>query len=627
MRQLSIFRTSYIVAALSSLFILNGCGNTPAPVATTPVENKREVAKEATQPNSGLQWESLANGYVEENRDTDTVNAAYLNAVDAYLGEGEKVRAKQLLLALKSHLSDENQRQYYQLLIAEAYQNDADVSPEVLLSLVADVDEIPEYTKRLDKLKAHLYTKQGAWGKAATILARHADDEASVEQVWQLVNQAISENDANLSVNAPALTPYVSLAQQVQRQGLDAAALRESIEDFRIVFRDHPLVQYWPSEVEKAVLIPSAILDDIAVLLPLSGRFAVTGNTVKEGILAAYFEAKLHALQSTSIDTIGQIRFIDTNDKSVETLITDIGGSRWIIGPLLKQNIEAVVTKLDASQTMLALNRVDPSIASTNDFKPITYFSLAPEDEAEQLAEILTQSGIASPIVVSTDNSLYARMHDAFITRWQQINANASGRVTEVKFSDNESLKDGVTGALDVAQSNDRIKQIEDLITEELYKMPRSRRDVDGIVVFASPEHTELLNPIVEASVSPFIGKDIPVYASSRSMDYQKGPNQWRDLQRLKFIDIPWLLPNHPWQRLAKEVNGAKQTQTASQSRLFALGFDAFNLLPNVQSLAALPQLSTQGLTGTLYINHFGEVVRILPKAEVSIDGVVGGQP
>ena len=625
MRQFCSSRTLYSLTTAVFLLILSGCGSTPAPVVSQPTTQPVVTTEPQNLPKTGDEWENIAKQAYDASASSFEVNSALLSAAEAHIGQGNYQRAQHILLALKTKITDEKQRQYYHFLIVLAYQNSQQVSANELLALLPVQPPREDLAKSLSIIRSDLLSRNRNWYEAANALVDFADDRQSVLRVWQLVNQAISEQGSITPSPKPNLVPYLSLAEIINEFGFDVAKLRVAINDFQQVFTSHPLVSFWPEEIEKAVLLTTSSPDDIVVLLPLSGRFASTGNTVKEGILAAYFESKQqqYSAQENAPDT--QIRFIDTHGKSIESIVAEIGDSQWIIGPLLKQNIEALVNQLDGNQTILALNRIDIKTANLPMYNTnTTYFSLAPEDEGQQLAELLSEEGIANPIIVSADSQLYSRMHEAFLNRWQQLSTLTQGshKITEVRFNDNESLRDGVTGALDVAQSNARIKEVEDLLTEELYKMPRSRRDVDAIVVFASPDHTELLNPVVEASVSPFIGKDIPVYASSRSMDYQKGPNQWRDLQKLQFIDIPWLLPGNPWQRLANEVNSVKANNTANQSRLFALGFDAFNLLPKTSNMATLPQLSSTGLTGTLFINSNGEVVRILPRGKVNSDGI-----
>ena len=134
-------------------------------------------------------------------------------------------------------------------------------------------------------------------------------------------------------------------------------------------------------------------------------------------------------------------------------------------------------------------------------------------------------------------------------------------------------------------------------------------------MAFASPQDTELLNPIIEASLNPYDDKLVPVYATSRSIEYDSGKNQWRDLQNVHFIDMPWLMPTHQWQKLAEEVATALDNQNTMQKRLFAFGYDAYQLLPKLGTLNTLNYLTHDGLTGTLSVNNKGEVIRKQPQA------------
>ena len=144
----------------------------------------------------------------------------------------------------------------------------------------------------------------------------------------------------------------------------------------------------------------------------------------------------------------------------------------------------------------------------------------------------------------------------------------------------------------------------------------------DAIIAFASPQDTELLNPIIEASLNPYDGKQVPVYATSRSMDYDSGKNQWRDLQNVRFIDMPWMMPTHQWQALAATTDTVWPNRTTMQNRLFAFGFDAYNLLPQLGMLTVLPYLKYEGLTGELQLTDSGEVKRQLPQAVINNERV-----
>ena len=120
----------------------------------------------------------------------------------------------------------------------------------------------------------------------------------------------------------------------------------------------------------------------------------------------------------------------------------------------------------------------------------------------------------------------------------------------------------------------------------------------------------------------------MPVYATSRSVDYTQSRNQWRDLQNLHFLDMPWVLPTNPEPHLANLTRELWPQRPTSLQRLFAFGVDAYNILPRLGQMVWLPQLEYQGLTGTLKINSQREVVRTLPEAVVNQETiqVVGTQ-
>ena len=66
---------------------------------------------------------------------------------------------------------------------------------------------------------------------------------------------------------------------------------------------------------------------------------------------------------------------------------------------------------------------------------------------------------------------------------------------------------------------------------------------------------------------------------------------------------------------MQKEVEQAWDNQNTMQKRLFAFGFDAYKLLPQLGMLNTLNYLSHDGLTGTLSLNQKGEVIRKQPQA------------
>lgn len=644
----------FTLSAVASVLVLTGCGSTPktqskpvvvqpTPIETTQVEDN--VTPEHKLLEAKKVWERTRN---KEQRDT-----LLLQAADLYLQNQQPVLAQQVLYEVKEDgISGVNQS-YYSLLVTKAYAGMPDASAEELLAMLDGVTGTGETAFQKAELQTQLFTQQGNLAAAAnSVLKTNLTDDEKVQQVWQWITSIPASSLDSVGSAYPDLSPFITLRELTEENASSPKKLAKSLQQFKQVYRGHVLENALPENVIEATQLTDAGANDIAVLLPLSGRLARTGQVVKNGIMAAYY-TDVEKRQDEHL--LPRLRFIDTNEVDTQHLLSEIGDTKFIIGPLLKDTVERLIPSLPLGVNVLALNRPDelpdnasakglttgssnPAIAddalasgtglagddTQNELHSLglptslNYYGLAPEDEAKQLAEFIFNKGYRAPIVIAAQSSLYQRMDDTFKKHWRILNNQENkqrANITSVSFNDSNSLREGITQALDVAQSNERINQIEYMTNDEVYNMPRSRRDIDAIVAFASPQDTELLNPIIEASLNPYDGKQVPVYATSRSMDYDSGKNQWRDLQNVHFIDMPWLMPSHSWQPLQQEVEQAWQNQNTMQKRLFAFGFDAYQLLPQLGMLNTLKYLSHEGLTGTLSLNQQGEVIRKQPQA------------
>jgi len=644
----------FTLSAIASVLVLSGCGSTPKtqakpvvvkpnPIETTQVEEN--VTPEHKLVEARKVWERTRN---KEQRDK-----LLLQAVDLYLQNNQPVLAQQVLYEVKEDGVTGANQSYYSLLVTKAYAGMPDAPAEELLAMLDGVNATGEAAFQKAELQTQLYTQQGNFAAAAnSVLKTNLTDDEKVQQVWEWITSIPTSSLDSVGKAYPDLSPFITLRKLTEENASSPNKLARSLQQFKQVYRGHVLENALPENVIKATQLTDAGANDIAVLLPLSGRLARTGQVVKNGIMAAYY-TDVEKRQDEHL--LPRLRFIDTNEVDTQHLLSEIGDTKFIIGPLLKDTVERLIPSLPLGVNVLALNRPDelpdnasakgvttgssnPAIAddalasgtglagddTQNELHSLglptslNYYGLAPEDEAKQLAEFIFNKGYRAPIVIAAQSSLYQRMDDTFKKHWRILNNQENkqrANITSVSFNDSNSLREGITQALDVAQSNERINQIEYMTNDEVYNMPRSRRDIDAIVAFASPQDTELLNPIIEASLNPYDGKQVPVYATSRSMDYDSGKNQWRDLQNVHFIDMPWLMPSHSWQPLQQEVEQAWQNQNTMQKRLFAFGYDAYQLLPQLGMLNTLKYLSHEGLTGTLSLNQQGEVIRKQPQA------------
>jgi outer membrane PBP1 activator LpoA protein len=185
-------------------------------------------------------------------------------------------------------------------------------------------------------------------------------------------------------------------------------------------------------------------------------------------------------------------------------------------------------------------------------------------------------------------------------------------------------MRVGITSALDVLQSQKRIKQLSNLSQERVYSVTRNRRDIDAFVVFARPNDLELINPIIESSISLFTSEQIPVFATSYGYDHKQSKNSQRDLRNLIFVDMPWLLPTRRNEALSASVDALFNKPPSAFLRLFAFGYDTLSLVDNLAQLSTFEHLWIEGLSGNLSINDKQQLNREL--SWLSINTNTGSQ-
>ncbi|MCV2883524.1 penicillin-binding protein activator [Aestuariibacter sp. AA17] len=631
----SIFNWIGIVAL--SIFLV-ACGSAPKPKAVSqPVEKQpKTVVKAAKTPSDLIRDAEVT---FMQTGSTLQRNLLLLKAADLYAQDSQCKEAKTIISTLLPEMSDKDERTYAFVILAECLIRTSPVDYKILSAYIDNMTPHSEYRGRVNALHARLHLHQTAWLDAANAFDKSdlPDTERAIN-IWNALLQLSLADLEEASLRARNLRSYLQLAIIVRQYALNPVHLQAAINDWQNRHLQHPLATNPPPVLAKLLETPTVDTSRISILLPLTGRLSQQGQAIKEGIMAAYFQ---DASSNVNVATLPVLTFVDTNTYDEENSSELIANSSVIIGPLLKENIRRVLPSLTSEVTLLALNRIDTEIPSRSNItfnennaldttethpnvaQPLStnsqyYFALAPEDEAVQLAKKVKKTGAKFPVVVAHDSATARRMADTFISSWKHFETKDQSTPLVTYFNDNDQLREGITSILDVAQSKARIKQIENLVRKELHSVPRNRRDIDAIIVFADPKQTELLNPIIESSLSPFNRKVVPVFASSRSYSQQLNQNSLRDLKNLTFTDMPWMLPSHRWSDLQQEAQALWPQRNDTLQRLFALGYDAYTISPYLHHLRLTPNQSIQGLTGELKINPQGVIYRTLPYAQIN---------
>jgi len=635
-----------IVCCIAILCFLS-CTSSPTRQAQKTTEKSLDHRTDESK-DSGYYLRQAKRSYANNN-DVYQRNDYLIQAAEALQSEQQCQKSIRMLKVLQPELQDNRHLTHGNLILAECYLVLSDKAFNKVEAILANLTGTYGYQARIAALQAQLYVTKRQWINAAKALQETNIEEPQKSHIiWQWVNKLDLTELEKARLTETTLQPWLQLAIIVKRFALEPEVFSQQLVNWQSRHLDHPLVTSLPEEIQQSLVQSPIQAKRIAVLLPLTGRLANQGLAIKEGILAAYLEnlaaAELHtdnppAFGQTAGKTIQnniqqyrEIRFFDSALKTTQQLNALVSDFDVVLGPLVKEQIIELTAILPTDKILLALNRVELKASppmleqvdkTTEPNLPVAehyYFSLAPEDEAQQLALYIQQKQLIRPIVFAADNPTTQRMAAAFIAKWQETPNAIQPDLTI--FTDNKNMRTRVSEMLDVAQSEQRIKQIEVLADVEVIGVERNRRDIDAIVLFANPEQTALLNPIIEASLSPFARKSLSVFASSRSYSVDLNGNNLRDLRNLTFSDMPWMLPDHSWQPLAKQTKQLWPQRQDTLLRLFAMGFDAYNLLPNLRRLKTLPQLVSHGLTGEIKIDEQGVLHRQLPWAQIAQDRV-----
>jgi outer membrane PBP1 activator LpoA protein len=292
-----------------------------------------------------------------------------------------------------------------------------------------------------------------------------------------------------------------------------------------------------------------------------------------------------------------------------------------VIGPLDKDAVRQLARAGELPVPVLALNQVALNARPPANFYQ---FSLAPEDEARQVAERAWLDGLRYPVLLTPDSPWGARVADAFRQRWLSL----GGRVAGAQVYDNNATDYGqaIQQLLHLDQSKARRRGLERLLGQRLEFEPRRRADADFVFVAASNTQARQLRPQLQFHHAA----DLPVYTTSHAWDGELDDNEALDLAGVLLPDMPWILDTDQADPLARRNLASNFPASASAfGRLYAMGMDSLQLLPHLARLQSALYESLDGRTGKLHMDALHQVHRQLVWTRLSGSGnqVLGYTP
>lgn len=296
----------------------------------------------------------------------------------------------------------------------------------------------------------------------------------------------------------------------------------------------------------------------LAVLLPLSGSLATAAAPVRDGLLAGYYGENRRRPEVAFYDTAGGV--LAAYDRAATE------GNDFVIGPLGRDEVSAVFARDELPVPMLALNRGSTAPPAGN-----ASFSLAPEDEGVAAAEYLLDQGARRVLVVGNGGD---RAVAALRERLNERGATVTDVVGEA--------------------------------TEDFAPFAQKTGGVDAVFLAVKGNTARTLMP--RLALAGLAGK--PRVATSQLLSGTGKASEDRVLDGIAFPGETWTARGVHGLPSAASVGQSLPTARGPAARLFAFGFDAWQLTAYLEHLALNADGHVDGATGTLRIDGSGTVQR-----------------
>ncbi len=395
----------------------------------------------------------------------------------------------------------------------------------------------------------------------------------------------------------PVLSGWLQLAYLTLPLHSDPSALRFVLTNWQLSHPDHPANQSLLGELLAEQTIRLNYPRKVALLLPLSGRQQQTAAAIRDGFLAAHYAVDFLPVRADIM--IYDVQKLGAAGAYHQAIVD---GADFVVGPLLK-DAALKAAEVAGNTPTLALNFLPDNATTPSHF---FQFSLSPEDEARQAAQTAMAAGQFRAIALAPDNSWGQRMLTSFASAMEQ----GGGRLLDYRYYDPRSVDYSATiqALLLIDESKSRYQRLSANLGEKLTFEPRLREDVDLIFLAARSEAGKALRPQLRFH---FAG-NIPTYATSAI--FQEGSRNNSDLNGIMLTQIPWIIqPDADTIKLKTVIADQWPAQAARRARFYAMGYDAYQLMPLLYGQAQFGNRKVPGLTGELSMDSDGRIHRQLP--------------
>lgn len=442
----------------------------------------------------------------------------------------------------------------------------------------------------------------------APLLAETTALDANRKALWELLSQASPQQTEQWlqQATSPPLKGWLALALLAKTTPPQPAALAAALASWEQQYPNlpdaTPIIQALKTQWQAMQVYPPRI----AVLLPLTGRFAPVSRAILDGLLTAYYR---HPSQPDAQPITLRIYDTAAHPRQIAALYARAvhDGAQYVIGPLDRNAVTQLAQSGAVSVPTLALNR---AAEGTQLPAQLYQFGLIPESEAAQAAERASLDGYSRAVVLTPDSDWGKRVAAAFSDRFMQLGGQvlATGRYDPTA----SDFTPAIVNSLNIDYSDARRRTVAATIGQSVEFEARRRQDVDMIFIVGDPRQARLLIPQIRFHH----GIGLPIYSISTAYSGTHDPRADHDLNGMIFDDAPLLLDTQGPAAAARDAMHADFPDASRRyPRLIALGEDAFDVLPYLSRLASEDWASFPGLSGSLKMTPGNVLVRQLEWA------------
>jgi outer membrane PBP1 activator LpoA protein len=386
------------------------------------------------------------------------------------------------------------------------------------------------------------------------------------------------------------------VAVELERNPARASA---ALDAWKRQYPQHPANTTALSTAQTQIAVATEYPNQIALLLPLSGRSETYGTAVRDGFIAAYMQQNASNRPRLKIYDVAAEGVANAYNRAIAD------GAGFVVGPLFKDEV-AAEAPLAGRTPVLALNFLGDGVIPPKNFYQ---FALLPEDEARMVARRVVADGRLNGVAIVPTGDWGTRVAAAFADELKTLGGNVldSGRYDPAQVDFSDVIK--------------TVMQLKVTKVEKGEKPEPPTHRSDATFIFVASSSAGTARQILPQLKYNYSG-DVPVYSTSDS--FEPDPSANSDVDGMFFPDMPWMISNDPATAPIRDgVRAAWPARTARRDRLYAFGFDAYRLVPGLRSSNPAAASEIAGVTGKLHLDNQNKVRRDLDWAQIR-NGVPG---